>query len=49
MSAILGAQVIEVHITSDRQKEFIDNPVSFDYKESFEIIKQIRNIERIEK
>jgi len=48
-TAMLGAKLIEIHITSDKQKDFIDNPVSFDYDESSEIVKQIRNIERIEK
>ena len=46
-SAALGCKFIEIHITSNKQKEFIDNPVSFDYDQSFEIIKQIRNIEKI--
>jgi sialic acid synthase SpsE len=49
IAAVLGSKLIEIHITSDKQKEFIDNPVSFDYGESFEIVKQIRNIERIGK
>lgn len=49
ISAVLGSKLIEIHITSDKQKEFIDNPVSFNYNESFEIIKQIRKIEKIER
>ena len=48
-AAVLGAEIIEIHITSDKQSNFIDNPVSFDYKESFEIIKQIKNIAKIQK
>ncbi len=45
-AAFLGAKIIEVHITSSKNKNFLDNPVSFDYNELFEIVKQIRNIKK---
>lgn len=41
-AAILGAQIIEVHITSDKEKNFADNNVSFDYKELKELVNLIR-------
>jgi len=33
VSAVLGANIIEIHITSDKSKNFLDNNVSFDYDE----------------
>jgi sialic acid synthase SpsE len=41
-AVILGAKVIEIHITSDKSKKFIDNNVSFDYVELKNIVKLIR-------
>lgn len=48
-AAILGSQIIEVHITSDKSKNFIDNSVSFDYSELTEMVRQIRISEKIKK
>ena len=48
-AAILGATIIEVHITSDKSKDFIDNNVSFGYSELREMIKLIRLSEKIKK
>lgn len=48
-AAILGAKIIEVHITSSKSKNFIDNNVSFDYTEINELAKNIRLSERIRK
>jgi len=48
-AAILGSQIIEVHITSDKSKNFIDNNVSFDYSELTEMVRQIRISEKIKK
>jgi len=48
-AAILGAQIIEVHITSDKSKNFFDNNVSFDYSELEELVKLIRLSEKIKK
>lgn len=49
MASILGSKIIEVHITSDKSKKFVDNPVSFDYKEQKELLKEIRDMEKIKK
>lgn len=46
-AAVLGAKIIEVHITSDKSKNFIDNNVSFDYLELKEMVKLIRHSEKI--
>jgi len=48
-AAILGAKIIEIHITSDKSKNFVDNNVSFDYAELELLVKQIRNTEIIKK
>lgn len=46
-SAILGAKIIEVHITLDKSRDFIDNPVSFEPTELIELVKKIRKSEKI--
>ena len=46
-ATILGAQIIELHITSDKSQEFIDNNVSFDFNELKQIVNSIHEIERI--
>ena len=38
----LGAQLIEIHITDDKSKDYFDNNVSFDYTELDEIMKVVR-------
>jgi sialic acid synthase SpsE len=43
-AASLGAEIIEIHITSSNNKDFVDNPVSFDYDELFQIGKQLCNM-----
>lgn len=48
-SAILGAKIIEVHITSNKQKNFIDNNVSFDFEELNSLVKLIRDAEKIKR
>jgi len=48
-AAILGAKIIEIHITSDKTKNFVDNNVSFDYADLELLVKQIRNTEIIKK
>ena len=45
----LGAEIIEVHITSDKTKNFFDNNVSFDYNELEYLLKLIRVSEDIRK
>ena len=41
-----GAEVIEVHITSNKEDDFIDNNVSFDYNQLSELIFQIRSFDK---
>ena len=48
-AVILGAEIIEVHITSDKTKNFFDNNVSFDYNELEYLLKLIRVSENIRK
>jgi len=45
----LGANIIEVHITSDKTKDFIDNNVSFDYSELTRLVELVRFSEKIRK
>lgn len=47
VATILGAKVIEVHLTSDKSKDFIDNNVSFDYDELKNLVNLIRISEKI--
>ena len=46
-AAILGAEIIEMHITSSKTKNFVDNNVSFDYDELKEVVRLIRLSEKI--
>jgi N,N'-diacetyllegionaminate synthase len=46
-SAVLGAKIIEVHVTPDKSKSFVDNPVSFDNKELILLVESLRKIEKI--
>jgi sialic acid synthase SpsE len=48
-AAILGSNIIEVHITSDKSKDFIDNNVSFDFDELKNLIDLIHKSEKIKK
>lgn len=48
-AAILGSKIIEIHITSDKSKDYLDNNVSFDYSELKEIVRLIRISEKIKK
>lgn len=48
-AAILKAEIIEVHITADKNKNFVDNNVSFDYKDLNEIVRLIRFSEMIKR
>lgn len=48
-AAILGSKIIEVHVTSNKAKNYIDNPVSFDYIEQKELVEYIRLAEKIKK
>jgi len=46
-SGICGAKIIEIHITSDKTKPFVDNSVSFDYNELTSLVDVLRKIEKI--
>ena len=46
-AVVLGSKIIEVHITSDKSKDFADNNVSFDYDELENLVKLIRLAETI--
>jgi sialic acid synthase SpsE len=46
-ASILGANLIEIHITSDKTKDFFDNNVSFDYSELTQLMKYIRTSSQI--
>ena len=48
-ATILGAKIIEVHITSNKSQKFIDNNVSFDFNELEEIVNVIHQIEKIKR
>jgi len=46
-AAILGAEMIEIHVTSDKEKNYFDNPVSFDPFETEHLVKLIHKAEKI--
>ena len=48
-AAILGTKIIEIHVTSDKSKKFVDNPVSFDYTDQKKLVKLIRDSEKIKR
>jgi len=48
-AAILGSKFIEVHVTSDKSKNFIDNNVSFDFQELKKLVDLIRSSEKIKR
>jgi sialic acid synthase SpsE len=49
LAVILGAEIIEIHITSDKSKNFVDNNVSFDFKELKNMVELIHKVERIKR
>jgi len=46
---ILGADILEVHVTDDKNKDFVDNPVSFDFNELGQLIDNIHDVKKITK
>lgn len=48
-AAILGAEILEIHVTADKNGDFIDNPVSFDLSEMKKLIQSIEATEKIKK
>jgi sialic acid synthase SpsE len=47
VATVLGAKIIEIHITSDQSKKFIDNNVSFDYVELQNCVNLISDLQDI--
>jgi len=48
-ATILGSKIVEIHITSNKNKNFIDNNVSFDFNELSNLLQFIRETEKIKK
>tara|TARA_Y100000996_G_C22553603_1_gene654686 strand:+ start:1845 stop:2543 length:699 start_codon:yes stop_codon:yes gene_type:complete len=48
-AVILGSEMIEIHVTLDKNKNFIDNAVSFDTNEMNELVSMIRQFEKIKR
>jgi len=48
-ASVLGSQIIEVHVTSDKSKNYFDNNVSFDFDELKNMIELIHKAELIKK
>ena len=48
-ASILGADILEIHVTADKNMDFIDNPVSFDLSETKKLIQFIQLTKRIKK
>ena len=46
-ATIFGANIIEVHITSDKSGDFVDNSVSFDFNELKNLVGLIRQAEKL--
>ena len=46
-AAILGVEMIEIHVTSNKEKNYFDNPVSFDPFETKNLVQLIRKTEKI--
>ena len=46
-SVILGSEIVEIHVTDDKLKDYVDNAVSFNFKELHELIENINNIKKI--
>ena len=42
MASIMGANIIEVHVTLDKSGNYIDNPVSFDFQELQYLVELIK-------
>jgi sialic acid synthase SpsE len=48
-AAILGASMIEIHVTSDKNKNFIDNQVSFNPEEVTMLVDLIRRSQKLQR
>lgn len=47
-ASILGAKIIELHVTIDHERNFVDNNVSFDFREVKKISDDIKKCEQIQ-
>tara|TARA_B100001559_G_C16495660_1_gene620615 strand:+ start:613 stop:1311 length:699 start_codon:yes stop_codon:yes gene_type:complete len=48
-ATILGAEMVEIHITPNKEKNYLDNPVSFDPDQTRELVQLIQNAGKIRK
>ena len=48
-AVILGAKMIEIHVTSDKNKNFVDNSVSFNPEEVSTLVNLIRRSEKLQR
>tara|TARA_B100000586_G_scaffold261833_1_gene229459 strand:+ start:281 stop:976 length:696 start_codon:yes stop_codon:yes gene_type:complete len=48
-AVILGAEMIEIHVTSNKNKNFVDNIVSFDAEETNRLVDMIRHFEKLQR
>ena len=48
-AAILGAEMLEIHVTPDKEKNYFDNPVSFDTIETRNLMTLIHQAEKIQR
>ena len=48
-AVIMGAEIIEVHVTNNKTNDFVDNPVSFDFEELNSLMKLIHSYEKIKR
>ena len=48
-AVVLGAQMIEIHVTSDKKGNFVDNAVSYDSEETKKLVNQIRRLEKLQR
>jgi len=48
-AVILGIEIIEVHVTNDKNGSFVDNPVSFDFSELSYLVDLVRKVEKIKR
>jgi sialic acid synthase SpsE len=47
ISTVLGGKILEIHITSNKKNDFVDNNVSFDYDELSYLMKMINESEKM--
>ena len=48
-AVILGVEMIEIHVTSNKNKNFVDNMVSFDAEETNRLVDMIRHFEKLQR